>query len=151
MTVNPKGEDISDIFPHVASIAAAYGDPKGKYSAFLQKNMPDYKSQPFWFYDQSAALPHSPAGSKTKRSDDAASLDHAAVQTPDFNVQTATLNATDSGGSAAPVPAQSTTIPFECPAVFEDAFETELEPGLFVTCDQLRPFYELPIPVGMES
>ena len=34
-------------------------------------------------------------------------------------------------------------IPFECPAVFRDAQETELEDDLFVTCDVLRPFYEM--------
>ena len=149
MSVNPKGEDISDIFPHVAAAAAAYGDPKGKYAAFLQKNAPNYKSQPYWFYDQSAALPHSPAGSKSKRSDDE-SVDHTA-QAPVPDVPAATLNGTNSTDMGTPATTQSTTIPFECPAVFDDAFEVELEDDLFVTCDQLRPFYEIAIPVDVNS
>ena len=35
MGLDPKKEQVSDIFPHVAAVAAAYGDPTGKYQAFL--------------------------------------------------------------------------------------------------------------------
>lgn len=125
MSVNPKGEDISDIFPHVAAVAAAYGDPQGRYAAFLQKHVNDYQSQPFWFYDQSAALPNSPAGKTKKRSSDPMIF----------------VNPTD------PAATQNSTIPFECPAVFKDAPAVELEDGLYVTCDQLKPFFETPAPV----
>jgi hypothetical protein len=131
MSVGAKGEDLSDIFPHVASVAAAYGDPKGKYSGFLQKNAKDYQSQPFWYYDQSAALPNSPAG-KSKRSESGVTE----------NTGTEARNSTN---DSIPVMSQSTTsIPFECPAVFRDAPAVELEDGLFVTCDELRPFFEIP-------
>jgi hypothetical protein len=67
MALNPKGEDVGEIIPHVASIAAAYGDPKGRYAAFMTKTMANYQSKPFWFYDQTLALVSSPA-SKGKRS-----------------------------------------------------------------------------------
>lgn len=127
MSIGAKGEDLSDIFPHVASVAAAYGDPKGKYAAFLQKNVNNYKSQPFWFYDQSAALPNSPAA-KTKRS---------------YSDKKTQVRSTE--GSK--LIADQNTIPFECPAVFKDAPAVELEDGLFVTCDQLRPFFEIPASV----
>lgn len=61
MNLNPKGEDVAEILPHVAAIAAAYGDPKGKYAAFLKKWMSNYQSNSFWLYDQTKALPNSPA------------------------------------------------------------------------------------------
>lgn len=137
MTVGAKGEDLSDVFPHVAAVAAAYGDPKGKYSAFLQKNVANYKSQPFWFYDQSSALTNSPAG-KAKRSDDIES------STPIVTRQDSPSNATEPIKDADSVSSPSSTIPFECPEVFNDAPAVELEDGLFVTCDELRPFFEIP-------
>lgn len=61
MALNPKGEHQVEIVPHVASIAAAYGDPKGKYAAFMKKTLSDYQSKSFWFYDQIVALASSPA------------------------------------------------------------------------------------------
>ena len=137
MNVNPGSEDISDIFPHVAAVAAAYGDPKGKYAAFLQKHISSYKSQTFWFYDQTAALPRSPAAGKSKRDD----IDGQ----PD--VQMGSTVDTPAGDSTSPG-ATSPNIQFECPAVFDNALKTELEDGLFVGCDDLRPFYEIPLPVG---
>ena len=124
---------MSDIFPHVAAVAAAYGDPKGKYSGYLQNNDKSYKSEPFFYYDQTAALPNSPAG-KAKRG---ASAEMAAG------------NSTADG--AVPVTSQSTPIPFECPAVFKDTPAVEIEDGLFVTCDQLKPFFEIPSPVDTSS
>ncbi|KAI0374285.1 chondroitin AC/alginate lyase [Pilatotrama ljubarskyi] len=133
MGLDPKGEDISDIFPHVAAVAAAYGDPKGKYAAFLQKKESDYASQPFWYYDQSGALPNSPAGGHTKHRRDAGAMAGGAADVVDF-VEEATMHVMDNVDSG---------IPFECPAVFQDAKETELEDGLYVTCDQLKPFYEV--------
>lgn len=70
MALNPKGEDVGEIVPHVASVAAAYGDPKGKYAAFMTKTMANYQSKPFWFYDQTLALVSSPAsrGARSRRS-----------------------------------------------------------------------------------
>ena len=35
---------------------------------------------------------------------------------------------------------------FECPQVFETAKEVELEDGLFVTCDELKPYYDRDLP-----
>jgi hypothetical protein len=67
MRLNPKTENVFEILPHVASIAAAYGDPKGKYAAFMKKTMSDYQSKSFWLYDQTAALLSSPAAQNVKR------------------------------------------------------------------------------------
>ncbi|KAI0361753.1 chondroitin AC/alginate lyase [Trametes cingulata] len=140
MGLDPKGEDISDIFPHVAAVAAAYGDPKGKYAGFLQKKESDYASQPFWFYDQSGALPNSPAGGRGKhRRDTEALVAEGAANAVDF-----------AEGTGAHVLDDVNTgeIHFECPAVFQQAKETELEDGLFVSCADLEPFYEMLSTVG---
>lgn len=143
MSQNAKGEDISNLFPHVAAVSAAYGDPKGKYAAFLQKNDPNYKGDPFWFYDQSGALPNSPAG-KTKRSDE---VDTEEPATDLLSV----VHASSVPNGTMPVGVASTgTVPFECPEVFKNAKAVELEDGLFVTCDQLQHFYEIPIPIDVE-
>lgn len=131
MKQNPEDEEVSDLIPHVAAVAAAYGDPKGKYKAFLQKNKSNYQSQSFWFYDQTAALPNSPAASKNKRD-----IDDALSQgTNETLVSAESLAAAVEGG----------IIPFECPAAFAVDPQVAVEDGLFVTCDQLAPYYKLPV------
>ncbi|KAI0651739.1 alginate lyase-domain-containing protein [Trametes meyenii] len=144
MSLDPKGENIDDIFPHVAAVAAAYGDPQGKYAAFLQKQDSNYANQPFWFYDQSNALPNSPAGgrSKYRRDNVDALVDGGAANTTASLVK----NASDAAqGATAQTLAEvnSGGVDFACPAVFQYEEETELEDELFTTCDELKPFYEL--------
>ncbi|KAI0825203.1 chondroitin AC/alginate lyase [Trametes gibbosa] len=130
MNVDPKDEDISDIFPHVAAIAAAYGDPKGKYVAFLQQKDSGYMSETFWFYDQSSALPNSPAGGRSKHRRDADAPQALAAETVEL-----------AEGTAAHALDEVNSEKFECPSVFRYAEETELEDGVFVRCDALAPFY----------
>ena len=67
MSLDPKTEDVLEVLPHVASVAAAYGDPKGKYAAFMGKIMSDYQSKSFWLYDQTGALPSSPAAQTVQK------------------------------------------------------------------------------------
>lgn len=135
MTIGPKSEDITDIFPHVAAVAAAYGDPQGKYSAFLSSKAQGYNTQAFWFYDQTAALSHSPAGQSKHRRDHDISFDN----TGHSNGTSAEGVATDAMGAVNPKDLDD--VSFECPEVFETAKEVELEDGLFVTCDELKPYY----------
>ncbi|TFK57338.1 chondroitin AC/alginate lyase [Heliocybe sulcata] len=187
MAQNPKGEDITELAPHVAAVAAAYGDPTGKYGSFLRRTMPDYQSQSFWFYDQPQALPNSPAS--RLKSHAAAHRDQSILWQifglpefgqPDASSPAAPPNASngnDTDPSSSPStpspsgplmdgtgsspsmggagsPSSSTTggssddgpAPFVCPAVFALGQQVEIDDGVFVTCDQLRPFYELPAP-----
>ncbi|KAF8898582.1 alginate lyase-domain-containing protein [Infundibulicybe gibba] len=118
MRVGTKTEDITELAPHVAAVAAAYGDPSGKYSAYLRRILPNYQSKPFWYYDQTAAISNSPAAKKRPI---AQRREEPEVETSDFGV-----------------------FGFECPEVFKWADEVELEDDLFVTCEMLRPFYEIP-------
>lgn len=121
MALDPKNEDITELLPHVAAVAAAYGDPKGKYAAFLTKTMADYKTRPFWFYNQTPGLSSSPAAAAHKRrtmwarEDTAGQLQQSETQPVDFI----------------------------CPEVFRKESEVELDNGIFVTCDELRQFYDV--------
>ena len=123
MAQNPKDEDVSDIFSHVAAVAAAYGDSSGKYQKFLQNKFSGYKSAPSWFYDQTEALPNSPAAGNRKKRE-------ILMEPTEF----ATKEVSTSEGR---VPNQS--VKFDC--LLPDG-KTELEDGLFVTCEELRPFFE---------
>lgn len=118
---SPGKEDVDDVVPHVAAVAAAYGDPKGKYKSFLQSKASGYKSEAWYFFDQTAALPNSPAaGGKGKRADDKS------------NTNTDNLT-------------PFSHIPFECPAAFDLNPKVALEDGLYVTCDELQPLYQIPV------
>ena len=123
MSRDPDGEDVNQILPHVAAVAAAYGDPTGKYVAFLNQHDPNYASKSYWFYDQPSALSKAPTArsrrSVTWKREDA------------FDSPSTLMN-------NVPVP-----VPFACPAIFDSSKEVEIDNGIFVTCDQLRPFYEL--------
>lgn len=69
MNIDPKSEDVTELVPHIAAIAAAYGDPMGKYAKFLEKTIPNYQSRPFFFYDQTMALPVSRMNGHAERAD----------------------------------------------------------------------------------
>ncbi|KAK7053003.1 hypothetical protein VNI00_004324 [Paramarasmius palmivorus] len=45
-------ENASDLFPCVAAIGSVFGDPKGKYEAFLRKFNPEYATAPHFFWNQ---------------------------------------------------------------------------------------------------
>ncbi|TFK30586.1 hypothetical protein FA15DRAFT_699030 [Coprinopsis marcescibilis] len=124
MACDPQGEEVVDLIPHVAAVAAAYGDPNGKYASFLRKNMVNYQSKPFWFYDQPAAFSERSSSGKLARS----------------------LSEGEDGQPDSPPTAPPPKIPFSCPDVFKDATSVEIDNGVFVTCDDLRPLYEAAVP-----
>ncbi|KAI1797767.1 chondroitin AC/alginate lyase [Ganoderma leucocontextum] len=145
MAIGPKNEDITDIFPHVAAVAAAYGDPQGKYSAFLRSKAKDYASQPFWLYDQSSALSHSPAGQSKRRRDLGIAFDRMEHSNEAFAGDMYTVETVAMDGVRT---VESGDGPFECPEVFDTAKEVDLEDGLSVTCGELEPYYEIELPVN---
>ncbi|EJC99012.1 chondroitin AC/alginate lyase [Fomitiporia mediterranea MF3/22] len=105
----PGKEKVSDIFPHVAAIAAVYGDPGGKYMAYLRKLDSHFMTAPYYYYDQPAAIHHVLEVKQTDSRDD--------------------------------LPSQRPSIPWECPTVFAAALRVQLDDGVFVTCEELKPFY----------
>ena len=144
MGIDPKHEDMGDIFPHVAAVAAAYGDPDGKYAAFLSKKAQDYKDQPFYFYDQSSALPNSPAGQSKRRRDLGIATDKMtnrdeALSGDIGTMGTLAMDVAKAAGSGDNV--------LDCPELLDGVPWVELEYGFFVKCETLRPYYELTLPV----
>ena len=60
MNVKPGKEDVEELLPHVAAVAAAYGDPRGVYARWIaahdgQGGLQAEKA-PYWFYDQAGAV-----------------------------------------------------------------------------------------------
>ncbi|KAH8104323.1 alginate lyase-domain-containing protein [Phellopilus nigrolimitatus] len=119
---NPGKEDVSDIFPHVAAIAAAYGDADGKYAAFLKRADDSYLTASYYYYDQAAALTQAPStGPKAKGK----SVTDSLAPTP-----------TNSG-----LPFATPTIPWACPAAFATTTQVQLDDSVYVTCDELKHLY----------
>jgi len=85
MRLDPKDEDISESFPHVAAVAAAYGDPHGSYSSFLRKD-PNYQKSPFYFYDQPKAYPKAQTRKRVVTRDSDADDGIPFICTPDYQL-----------------------------------------------------------------
>ncbi|KAG8975746.1 hypothetical protein FRB90_009440 [Tulasnella sp. 427] len=52
MTVKPDDEGPTEAYPNIAAIAAQYGDPDGKYTAFLSAHEQTYPGQAWFFWNQ---------------------------------------------------------------------------------------------------
>lgn len=104
-------EDPTDLTPHIAAVAAQYGDPSGKYIAFLKKYQPDYQAQPYWYYDQPAAFKNSGRGKR------------------------AVVWAREEGAPVADIPFECPEV-FKVLGP-----KVELDNDLYVTCEELREFY----------
>jgi hypothetical protein len=71
MTLDAGDEDVTELAPHVAAVAAAYGDPTGKYARWLadENNSGDPDAIQSWrFYDSADALYSSPSAGNTASS-----------------------------------------------------------------------------------
>ncbi|KAI0048344.1 chondroitin AC/alginate lyase [Auriscalpium vulgare] len=151
ISVDPKGEDPLDAVPHVAAVAAAYGDPTGRYKAYLTRVQSNYRSRPYWFYDQSAALPTSPAGKRLRTTSVTAQQQFNLTGFSDSDTD-GDVDApfTDPTGRNASGQTDAPTVPlkFECPAVFDDGPVVEVDDGIFVTCNELEPLYKVGLSTG---
>lgn len=128
MDKGPGKESVVDIFPHVAAIAAVYGDPSGKYMAYLKKFDSHFMTAPYYYYDQAGALT---GARKTPANKEEAWAEEPGQQPLKLD------NKNVSSSSTTSIP----TIPWECPAVFATTPKVQLDDGVFVTCDELKPFY----------
>lgn len=138
ISCDPNGEDVLDLVPHVAAVSAAYGDGAGKYKSFLGKTMSNYESRPLWFYNQPSAFTKSAGSVKPKRAvifgrDDDGNDEDGGDQEPSVN--------------NSPV-AGRPSISFACPEAFKDTAKVEIDNGIYVTCEQLRPLYETDVPAA---
>jgi hypothetical protein len=147
MNVNPGSEPVTNIFPHVATVAAVYGDPDFKYATYLQKHANDYKKERYWLYNQPGAFKMTPAARRKRAfAGEATSLtkrgeSDAPASTDDAQDGHDSDTTDEPSGHEKPISDEG--ISFKCPAVFDGVEKVELDNGLFVTCDQLKPFYVL--------
>ena len=71
MTLDAGDEDVTELAPHVAAVAAAYGDPEGKYAAWLSdsNNTGDEDETQSWhFYNNPSAFYCNPGSGDTTSS-----------------------------------------------------------------------------------
>ena len=122
----PGKEQVSDIFPNVAAVAAVYGDPGGKYMAYLKKTDPHYMTAPYYYYDQSAAISQRRSSGNAK--------DVAVTMAK----QSSSLSENDMRPSNT---SEIPKIPWKCPTAFATALRVQLDDGVFVTCNELKPLY----------
>ncbi len=47
---------VDELYPNVAAVASVYGDPTGKYLAFLKKGKAAFMSEPYILWNQPFAL-----------------------------------------------------------------------------------------------
>lgn len=143
MSKNPGKEDVDDILPHVAAVAAAYGDPTKKYATFLQKTAPAYRTLPFYYYDQTKALmkaPSSKSGGKRDSNPEEvpeSALNATLTTAPSMSAPPEEPSASSVASTNFPTP----TIAFTCPPIFSLVDNVQLDDGVFVTCQQLKPFF----------
>jgi hypothetical protein len=52
MTITPGDEAADELYPEIAAVAAIYGDPDGKYAAFLANADNRYPAEPYFLWDQ---------------------------------------------------------------------------------------------------
>ncbi|THH06239.1 hypothetical protein EW145_g4229 [Phellinidium pouzarii] len=129
----PGKEDVTDIFPLVAAVAVAYGDPDGKYMAYLRNTDQSFMAAPYYYYNQQGALTKAPSvNAKGKR-----------AKGPDGTDEQQPLKSVDKSLAPTPtdVPLATPTIPWKCPAVFATETAVQLDDGVYVSCDELKHFY----------
>ncbi|KAF8760706.1 chondroitin AC alginate lyase [Rhizoctonia solani] len=139
ISLDPGNERVEEALPHVAAVAAVYGDPRRKYTNYLKSVNRNYDKKPFWFYDQPAAIMNKPKGKRDVV--DIASPSTILLRVPNRG----SFETTKRGGrrlrqsirQRAYDPEQ-TIVP---PPMFQDGKEVELEDGLDVDWDGISSFY----------
>lgn len=128
MTLDPGKEQVADALPHVAAVAAAYGDPKGKYAAYLKSGNKNYAKKPFWFYNQPGALMGGQAANhgQHQRDEPSPTTSNGASSTPSPRTQDIDASGVDQDHP---------------PVLFAEGRMVELEEGFFVDWDDVRQFY----------
>jgi hypothetical protein len=53
LTTSPNDELASELYPNIAAVGSVYGDPDGKYAAYLKAKDNQYVMQAYFLWDQS--------------------------------------------------------------------------------------------------
>lgn len=114
ITIDPGKDDPTCVFPHVTAVAAAYGDPTGKYKRYMQQNQQmgqNWAKESYYLFNQPQAFAMSPA-----RTGKRAFLE-------DIEEVPAHVHA-------------------DRPAPFQFVDQIELDRAVFLTWNTARPIYE---------
>ncbi|CAE6455578.1 unnamed protein product [Rhizoctonia solani] len=138
VSLDPGSERAEEALPHVAAVAAVYGDPRSKYASYLKSGNRNYDKKSYWFYNQPAAFSNKP---KSKREvEDGASPGADGSEPPMVNANP--KDSAPSDGSPEPESVDATGVDQDHPpAMFANGRLVELEEGLFVGWDNVREFY----------
>ncbi|KAJ1311739.1 hypothetical protein OPQ81_010209 [Rhizoctonia solani] len=142
ISLDPGNERVEDALPHVAAVAAVYGDPHRKYASYLKSGNPNYGKKSYWFYDQPSAISNKPKG---KRSVEGTlpTMILATSESPmaSTNPEDST-SSTNSEDHSEPESVEATGVDQDHPpSIFANGRLVELEEGFFVGWDDVREFY----------
>lgn len=126
MSLNPGEEKVDDALPHVAAVAATYGDPQGKYAAYLKAGNKNYAKKPFWFYDQPGAIMRGQAKHRQRQQDEPSPSTSGEASAPSTRTQEIEASKVDEDHP---------------PMLFANGSMVELEEGFFVGWKDVRGFY----------
>jgi len=115
ITIDPGEDDPTCVFPHVTAVAAAYGDPTGKYKRYMQQKQQksqNWAKERYYFFNQPQAFTMSPAK----------------------NGKRALLETIEEEAPA--------HVHADRPAPFQFVDQIELDKDIFLTWDTARPIYE---------
>ncbi|KAG8734008.1 hypothetical protein FRC11_013494 [Ceratobasidium sp. 423] len=144
ISLDPGNERVEDALPHVAAVAAAYGDPHRKYANYLKSGNRNYDKKSYWFYDQPAAILNKPKGKRdvedtTSPTTTTANDSGSPVASANPEDPTPSTNSED---SPEPDNVKATGVDQDHPpAMFANGRLVELEEGFFVGWDDVREFY----------
>lgn len=133
ISLDPGRERLEEALPHVAAIAAAYGDPQRRYASYLKAGNKNYAKKPFWFYDQPGALSRR---SRNKRDPQ----DETSLPALESQSSSPTTNSKDTYEDT-----QAAMVDQDHPpSIFANGQLVELEESFFVGWDDVREFYRRP-------
>ncbi|CAE6425811.1 unnamed protein product [Rhizoctonia solani] len=143
ISLDPGNERVEDALPHVATVAAAYGDPRRKYASYLKSGNRNYDKKSYWFYDQPAAISNKPKGKRDIEDDTwsastmANSLESSTSASPEDPSPSASSHASPESENVGATGVDQD----HPPAMFANGRLVELEEGFFIGWDDVREFY----------
>ncbi|EUC53702.1 alginate lyase [Rhizoctonia solani AG-3 Rhs1AP] len=141
ISLEPGNERVEDALPHVAAVAAAYGDPRSKYVNYLKSGNRNYDKKSYWFYDQPAAISNKPKGKRGVEDGALPTTDSPEALVARANPEDPAPSA-NPDGSPEPESVDAAGVDQDHPpAMFANGRLVELEEGLFVGWDNVREFY----------
>ncbi|CAE6419164.1 unnamed protein product [Rhizoctonia solani] len=141
ISLDPGNERVEDALPHVAAVAAAYGDPRSKYANYLRSGNRNYDKKSYWFYDQPAAISNKPKGKRDVEDGTLPTTDGSESIVARANPEDPAPSANPDGSPESESVDAAGVDQDHPPAMFANGRLVELEEGLFVGWDDVRDFY----------